>query len=338
VFEYTPTINQQLGQSLITPSPSLNIPNDNEPNNSTYFSMSTLDSMVGAGELQITHPPMGMSSLSHHGQVNEQMDFDPGVFPENSSLGDFLADIMMSTSPNDPMPQPNVTNFGFGLQPYSPRDVLDFGFTDNMDMNDFDIGLISSFHEPRALVPAAALVAEDPSYPPSRDPEDNTQHPGIDDVGIDAFKRSLWRWTPGKDERGVAEQMNLSLAEHEVQDAPAKGSAEPRLSSEKLDQTCRDRLMAMLFTACEPAAVPRIVSSFPSAELLDGLMQEFMSFHVSRPNAWIHLPTFRPRVADPELTGIIVAAGAVLSPLPAIRKLGFAIQEAVRLLMPKKVS
>jgi hypothetical protein len=102
----------------------------------------------------------------------------------------------------------------------------------------------------------------------------------------------------------------------------------------RLEQSCRDRILAMLLKTCEPVNVPKVVTSFPSAELLDSLMHLFFKTELSQTDSWIHLPTFRPQFQRPELNGIIIAAGALQSSVPTIRKLGFAIQEAVRLTIP----
>lgn len=333
--DYNNTVDELNGQTIVTSDLPLAVASNSHRNNNSYFDMPSMEALIVSNELQVPESQSDGTSSSQLGHSTQLIDFDIGMFPDNSSLGDFLADIMMPISSTD-MASHGMMSTGFRFEQYSPRDVLDFSLTDNLDLNDFDFGLIDSFRDPRPLVPVPVTAIEDPSYPPSRDADDG-QLSGIDNVGIEAFKKSLWRWVPAKDERGLAEQMNLSLADNEVNDVRLNNVGELKLSLLRLDQTCRDRIMAMLFSTCEPAAVSRIVSSFPSADLLDGLMQEFISSHTSGPNPWIHFPTFRPRFANPEFAGIIVAAGAVFSPLSAIRKLGFAIQEAVRLVIPKRV-
>lgn len=269
------------------------------------------------------------------------MDFDPNLFPDTSSLGDFLTEIMMPYSPADMKTNPN-TNLvvpGLTMPQYNPRDVLDFAYADShldLDLDDFDFGFLSSFQNPPIVAPPI-LAIDDPSYPPSRDGDEGGHPTNIENLGNEAFKKSHWRWVPAETDRGNAEQMNLSLPDKDAQDSRLELIPEARLSAAPIDQVSRDRIMAMIFSTCEPAAISRIVSSFPSATLLDRLMQQFMLSHASQSNAWIHFASLRPHLAQPDFVGILVAAGAVLSPLPAIRKLGYAIQEAVRSLMPGKV-
>lgn len=68
--------------------------------------------------------------------------------------------------------------------------------------------------------------------------------------------------------------------------------------------------------------------------LLESLMHLFFRAELSRTDSWIHIPTFKPQAQRPELNGIVIAAGALLSKNPTVRKLGFAIQEAVRIAIP----
>lgn len=268
------------------------------------------------------------------------MDPTVSMFPDDSSLGDFLTDIMMPITPSAVDPSLGV---GFMPEAYISRDVLDFGVERNYDFNDFsdfDFGFISQYKEPLPRpFQQHIMIDGDASYPPSRPPEMEDGHPAeINSIGIEAFKKSLWsRWAPTQAENGTVEAINLSIPLKDMQASTVDYGFELRLCEERLDQTCRDRIMAMLFSTCEAAVIPKIVSSFPSAELLDSLMQQYICAHMSQLNAWIHLPTFKPNQSRPEFIGIIIATGAILSPLPALRKLGSAIQEAVRLALPKTV-
>lgn len=302
-----------------------------------YFSMSAIP--AAQTMIDMHHSPMHpgrRESVTMH-----SMDPTVSMFPDDSSLGDFLTDIMM---PITPSAMDATLGVGFMPQSYTPRDVLDFGADRNYDFNDFsvfDFGFISQYKEPQSRPFQQHIMVDggDSSYPPSRPPEmEDGQAPDINNIGIEAFKKSLWsKWAPTKAEHGSVEQINLSLPFKDIQASAVNEGFELRLCEERLDQTCRDRIMAMLFGTCEPAVIPKIVSSFPSAELLDSLMQQYICVHMSQLNAWIHLPTFRPNQSRPEFIGIIIATGAILSPLPALRKLGSAIQEAVRLALPKTV-
>jgi hypothetical protein len=89
--------------------------------------------------------------------------------------------------------------------------------------------------------------------------------------------------------------------------------------------------MALVLGTCSPENVKRIASAFPSIELLDGLIQYFLSSPSIDAPAWFHLPTFSPSKLNPELLASVVSAGAATLPDISLRKLGYALHEASRL-------
>lgn len=251
---------------------------------------------------------------------------EESYIPDGVHLGDFLADIMMSVSPNQLDMGPVGSNSTDILMP----DVFDFGIEKDFDLNAIDFQLLS-----QPFIPGSPthqpIDADDTNCPPSRAEYNNGA--GLDPVSVEAFQKSLWRWTPGQTDRGHCEQINLSLPYH--LGVPSSFTTRPCV--EALNQLARDRMLAMVLDTCEREAVPRIVTSFPSAELLDHLMQEYLVFHDQEPDPFIHVPTFQPQLMRAELVASTVFFGAVRSPVPLIRKLGFALQESVRLAIPKAV-
>lgn len=89
--------------------------------------------------------------------------------------------------------------------------------------------------------------------------------------------------------------------------------------------------MALVLGTCSPENVKRIASAFPSIELLDGLIQYFLSSPSLDALMWFHLPTFSPSKLNPELLASIVSAGAATIPDVSLRKLGYALHEASRM-------
>jgi len=131
--------------------------------------------------------------------------------------------------------------------------------------------------------------------------------------------------------------------------------ASPDIIDHQLEQSSRDDILAMvLSTNSQQNGASRVITSFPSTQLLNSLMHLFLRSETTKTDSFIHLPTFRPRTQRPEFNGIIIAAGAILSSVPTgmtpfscllvgtltllVRKLGFAIQETVRLAIPAIVS
>lgn len=281
--------------------------------------------------------PMPISDLSsnmnepdlsvHSASLDQQsmLDFD------DSSLADFLRDVMMQASPPSAL---ESNTLDFMPQSYSSRDVFNFGIDSSLDLDDLDFGWISSQNGKGSGVNSNQLP-ENNDLALEHGQKTPDVRSGIT-LGAEAFQKSLWRWAPVQQEHGYAEQVNLSLPSNDM------GALESRLGvdvlEQHLEQNSRDRILAMLLSTCEPANIPRVASSFPSADLLDSLIHCFFRSELSRSDSWIHLPTFQPQFQRPEFNGIVAAAGAVLSSVPTVRKLGFAIQETVRLTLPKIVS
>ena len=252
----------------------------------------------------------------------------------DSSLADFLSNVMMPTSP-DSLAAAAPHSLDFIQQSYyTGRDVFNFGMESSLDFNEIDFGWITS-HNARQPAWTYGAAPEPERALPLRE----TRTPDVAssiNAGAEAYQKSIWQWKPVQQDHAHAEQVNLSLSCKDMQILePQHG---PDVLDQTLEQTSRDKILAMLLSVCKPSNISRVVASFPSAELLDSLMHSFFRSEVHRTDSWIHLPTFSVQSQRPELNGIVVAAGAVLSSVPALRKLGFAIQEAVRLAIPKIVS
>ena len=267
------------------------------------------------------------SNQMHDSAVNGSsvvLEDNPMMDMDESSLAEFLNQVMMPTSPNN-LANPNTMG-DFNPQSYPQRDIFNFGIDASLDFNDMDFGWINSQN-------SKVSAWNFNSFPEQVEPLDRGQQTpdvrsGIT-AGAEAFERSLWRWAPQKQEHAYAEQGNLSLPYKDIQNLDTWPS--PEILDHRLEHNSRDRILAMLLSTCEPANAERVVTSFPSAELLDSFMHLFFRAELSRTDSWIHLPTFKPQAQRPELNGIVVAAGAILSTVSTVRKLGFAIQEAVRL-------
>lgn len=261
------------------------------------------------------------------------METDPLTTFDNSSLADFLRDIMMPLSPGV-----DVRNFAVeqALEDFSPRDVLNFGIGGNLDLPSFDPK--SPIPNLDFLAPAPILQIRQETY--QQNNGSGTRTPVATssiNLGAQAFRESLWQWTPAQQDHGYAEQLNMSLPSEDMNIAKIYMAADTRALEVQLDQNTRDSILAMVLSTCEPNIFSKIVSSFPSIELLTSLLHSFLCFHASQTDFWIHASSFQPQKSRTELVSAMIAMGAVLSGIPVIRKLGFAIQEALRLAVPKLV-
>lgn len=256
--------------------------------------------------------------------VMDPMVGDSAWIDDESALGRFLADVML------PLQSPVTFDASNASSGIPERNVLDFGTEQGFDFDDFDFSLFS------AAAPLPPQTSQQPrleesSYPPSRG--DDVQAPAVDIMASEAFQRSLWRWIPNKMDRGYGEQLNLSLPS----DVGVTFTHAERPCAERLEQSARDKIMAMVMNTCDQDGIQQIVSQFPSADALDCLAQDFLFLHQTRAVSYIHIPTFRPNAMRSELMAMTAACGAVRNSVSAVRKLGFALQESVRLTVPKTV-
>lgn len=240
---------------------------------------------------------------------------------------------------------------------WTPLAGQDFGLTPNIDLDDVDLRFLDSYnlkvpfefgtasHAGSATDPAFPLenttptsssaVAE-PAYPAS---SSSSFHPAA--LGSEAFRRSHWRFRPNRHDHGGAEEHNLSL---DPQESADHASPETRIRLEKrtpcahLSVSSRDKILTMIVESCRPQNLSRAVAGFPSVELLDTLVQYSLASSVARVDSFLHAATFDPNRASPALVAGMAADGAVMTADPALTKLGYAIQECVRVSVPKDVS
>ena len=247
-------------------------------------------------------------------------DHDVSSTYEDRPFADFLKDIMVHNAPNGDG-RPTRPDHLFN---YSPKDVLDFTVDTVFDMPDlFDSSLQMSGDF--SFQPARY---NDITAGPSRSGYTTPARQGGISLGAQAFRDSLWLWTPAREDYGAAEQLNLSVPSQDLMPEVQNTPLEARIGS--IGRVARDRILAMVLETCDAAVVPRLVQSFPSSELLTSLMHNFLGHHSIITDNWIHLASFDPSVESPQMLSAVIAAGAAQSHLPDVRKLGFAFLEATR--------
>ncbi|KAL2886804.1 Zinc finger protein 497 [Ceratocystis lukuohia] len=75
----------------------------------------------------------------------------------------------------------------------------------------------------------------------------------------------------------------------------------------------------------------KMSTSFPSLEALEGFAYIYLAECLHSLSNFIHFPTLKFSSQSPHWIASIIAYGAVLTPLPTIRRFGFAVQESVRI-------
>jgi len=221
-----------------------------------------------------------------------------------------------------------------GTRHPASRDVLNFGMMTNLELNEMDFGLLDSYND--MFVNTLGVPPMGFSQQPSGAPPVSGQHTPVKStqlaLGVEAFQKSQWRWTPNQKDRGNSELENLSVP---TTISPKIRVMNWRAVPGRLDHVARDRILAVMLTTCDFGDRLQAISSLPSAEMLDNLMNLYFFSQQQSIDTWIHPGTFQPSTVNPELLAAVVAAGAVLTTVPAVRKLGYALQEAVRIALPK---
>ena len=213
--------------------------------------------------------------------------------------------------------------------------VLDFCDDANLELNDMDFGILDNWNVDGMTGSAAAQEFT----------------PRTDDTSVDLsqMRQSLnkiwadspWRWHPKNLDTGYGEQSNLPVPTDDVS-SPVFQERQRRLDRvvrDKLDPAGRDKILAIVLSTCRNnSMMTRVASSFPSVDVMDTLVHIFLASHLCQVSEWIHFGSFSLNSQWPEWLAVVAAGGAVLTPVQTLRKFGFAIQEAVRVTIPSRVS
>ncbi|KAK3341724.1 hypothetical protein B0T25DRAFT_594172 [Lasiosphaeria hispida] len=292
-------------------------------------------------------PPMSASTVTQapmytgHAPVNEEaqlptpetmMDqsnpdsYQP-TYPSNGIVemakvpfSDFLRDVLYDQSMSDP----DRLAEAHGLA------VLDFCDDANLDLKDIDFGLLDHWNVEGALrVPDVNQSG----------PDESVDLAAMRSKLVKIWTESPWRWSPAKTDTGYTEQSNLPLSTGDIHGTQLNenGNMLDRVVQEKLHTSSRDKILAIVLNTChENSMRGRVASSFPSADIMDSWVHIFLASHLCQVSAWIHYGSFSLNTQWPEWLAIAASAGAVLAPVPTLRRFGFALQEAVRLTIPSR--
>ena len=112
-------------------------------------------------------------------------------------------------------------------------------------------------------------------------------------MGVDAYRRSsLVCWTPGYDDHYCPDQDNLLVPEAIDSQEFVTSPSNRHVLADPLTNRARDLIFGMVMQNCRRADLCRIMSLFPSTELLDNLFHKFYDYHQSETDQWVHVPTF----------------------------------------------
>lgn len=210
----------------------------------------------------------------------------------------------------------------------TPRNLIAFGLETDLDLSIVDLSFLESYNSrnpfefgelplplPNVTTPEVNIATDD------RATTDST-----------SLGKLMWRFVPAPQDHGLAEHDNLLLPDQPESNPTPQSlvEVEHRTTTEKLDLSSRDKILGIFLRQLKQPNISHPVS-FPSVELLDSFIQYYLTAPFSNARSWLHLPTLNFRKSRPELLLGLAAAGAVLAPDLALRKLGYAMHEVLRI-------
>ncbi|KAF7891125.1 uncharacterized protein EAF02_001450 [Botrytis sinoallii] len=194
--------------------------------------------------------------------------------------------------------------------------ISDFSFEDfNFQEENFEF---------TPMVPKRLTVDESTVSGPSRKVNDSRR-----DVarGHAAFSRSPWLWTPASTDHILRDRDNLAVDEENISLNLSPNGARP-YEHFSITSSLRDKMFHLVSTTNKYASG---IPSFPSLDLLNCTIEAFFCQQSNQDDNWIHTPTIYLKDAQPELLIAIVAVGSTAISLPAVWRMGLALQDVVRL-------
>lgn len=219
-------------------------------------------------------------------------------------------------------PDPNLLSGS-----WSYHGLVDLDINASMELDDVDVQFLNNYN---ANIPF--------EFDSISQPERNAAHSTPSPLSTEAFETLYWRFRPNKKDHQGSEERYLSIPSNGHTSPESRVHLEIRVTCSELGMAARDKILAMVVKCCRPENSFRAAASFPSVKLLDTLLQYYLTSPVASAASFLHLAAFDPNTRRPELVAIMAAAGAALTSDPALTKLGYAIQECVRVAIIRLVS
>ncbi|OQE26113.1 hypothetical protein PENFLA_c007G00928 [Penicillium flavigenum] len=233
----------------------------------------------------------------------------------------------------DQFPDLNLLSGHWASASTNDIDMSSYNALDDMDLRFLDAYNISIPFEVSSIHPTPT-GAQTPHAASHTDPGQPAA------MCTEAFQNSHWKFRPNAKDHSGAEEHNLSLpAANSAYPSPESGVAlnlDTRITCAELGNLVRDRILMMVVNSCHSDNLSKAVASFPSAGLLDTLLQYYLTSPVTHATSFLHAASFDPNEKRPELVAAMAACGAVLTSDPALSKLGYAIQECLRIAISKR--
>ncbi|EOA83387.1 uncharacterized protein SETTUDRAFT_94626, partial [Exserohilum turcica Et28A] len=141
-----------------------------------------------------------------------------------------------------------------------------------------------------------------------------------------AYKQSFLLWTPTEGETWLAKTADLSpTLDGELSACVSSNPQQHALV--RLEPSTRYRILSSILSIAGSANHQRILSSFPSLEVLEYLLSRELAEHSQEADSWLHIPSFDPNTACTELVLGLVIAGAFRTDRAIFLKFALALHE-----------
>lgn len=229
---------------------------------------------------------------------------------------------------------------GLALGVSFPFDILDFGTDlafhfDDLDSYHFGTGDLSSVN----LNSASEQHADEMSLPTAS----GTQTPGGRrplNLGLSAqaFRDSVWLWSPSEQDRSLVDVdlAGVLLPQDDDRVVTPETIDLARLQ-EHISEATRSKMLALVLSTGDRNTFSHMVHNFPGTALITRLIHNFIGFHIQQEMSWIHLSSLSLNEEEPIFLLMMVAYAAAMSRIPNVRRLGSALNEAVRVAVQDKV-
>ncbi|RLL94107.1 hypothetical protein CFD26_102681 [Aspergillus turcosus] len=194
---------------------------------------------------------------------------------------------------------------------------------------DLDLGLTEADLEFLGSLNDDNMISQRPSITPEKQPQAGS----LDSVGSTHRKpcSQLSSWSPRSKDNAYMDQEYLSVPKDLDHSIAEHATARSRVLPEHLSRERRDLAFAVVVRICGQRNFDRLMHCFPSAELLDSLIQDFFIRQRNEVDSWIHEPTMHLNQESPVMIITLAAAGAVMSSVDALQRLGYALLEIARI-------
>ncbi|KAM5345114.1 hypothetical protein ACJ41O_010976 [Fusarium nematophilum] len=242
------------------------------------------------------------------------------VIEEQPSLGVFTPQTTHLLQNLEPSlsADPNPLFFDFpdlnlltGQWAYTGSNDLDM--TAYNELDDMDLQFLDSYNISIPFEVSSRFQAAPRGY---QTPQDNSHtDPGQPAaMCAEAFQNSHWRFRPNAKDHAGAEEHNLSLppitADYPSPESRVSLDTDTRVTCAKLGGPARDGILMMVVNSCRSDNLTRALAAFPSAELLDTLLQYYLTSNVTHAGSFIHTASFDPNEKRSELVAAMAASGA----------------------------